>query len=141
MAAKLSLEAQLDDWCKEVRGRGEAVFKASVQETISIMQRVGPSVANPDASGGGNMPVDTGFLRNSLQVNGVGGGGEYSEGAVSLTIGIATLGDTLTASYSANYAPQMEERYGFVRLAAMQWPQTVRKMIETAKQRVAASNR
>jgi len=142
MAEKLTLAAQLDDWCREVRGRGEAVFKASAQETISIMQRVGPSVANPDASGGGNMPVDTGFLRNSLHVdvgNGASSGGDqYSEGEVALTLGGASLGDTVTASYGANYAPQMEERYGFVRLAALQWPQTVKKMIETAKRRVAA---
>jgi hypothetical protein len=74
----------------------------------------------------------------------------YNATAASLAIAGAKIGDTITASYSANYAPIRE--YGsssqppdaFVRLAAAQWQvivqhQTVRAMLTVAANRRKAS--
>lgn len=101
----------------------ERVFKASAQDVIELAQR-------PVAQGG-RMPVDTGFLRNSL-VSGLNGSTALS-GANSyvVTIAGADLGDSIFAGWTANYARHVE--YGargragrfFMRGAAQQWQQIV----------------
>ena len=62
-----TFSAQVSAWVRMSERRIETVFKEAAQDVISEMQEVGPSVANPDSHGGGNMPVDTGALRASLQ--------------------------------------------------------------------------
>lgn len=143
-----SFAAALDDWVLETKERTLAVFRGSAQEIIEVMQK-------PVAEGG-NMPVDTGFLRASLQVNlngwvptnrenpkpdaPKGALDTFNSTVAELVIAGAKLGDTVYASYSANYAPMME--YGtsktqpraFVRLAMAQAEtivkhQTVRAML------------
>jgi hypothetical protein len=85
----------------------EAVIKQSAQEVFSIAQ-------TPKAQGG-RMPVDTGFLRNSLvaELNGsaVGGGAD----AYTLAVAGAEIGDTIFAGWTADYARFME--YGTSRVA------------------------
>lgn len=122
-----------------------AVVKESVQRTVDRMQK-------PTAKGG-NMPVDTGFLRNSLQA-GINmpkpGPGEnpgnpagYNDGDVILAIQAAELGDTLWLTYSANYARYVEygaqgrPGRGFVRLATQRWQQTVSQVAIEARNRAS----
>lgn len=135
--------ADVNSWVEETQARMTAVFRSATQEVIEEMQK--------PRSEGGHMRIDTGFLRASLQVNVNGGpvsasnknpGGTfgYNATAASLAIAGANIGDTVYATYSANYAPMREYGTstqgpdGFVRLAAAQWQvivqhQTVRAML------------
>lgn len=120
---------------KEIKALQLAVFRESAQRTVEVMQ-------TPRAAGG-NLRVDTGFLRASL-LAGVGdvnfaitlkpeAEGKYAwdAGAVSLVIANADITDRITVVYTANYARPRE--YGsrgqpgdrFVGLAAQQWARTV----------------
>lgn len=130
--------------------RIETVFKESAQDVISEMQEVGPSVANPDSTGTGHMPVDTGALRASLQAainqpsNVVfrpptSGSVAYDPSHVALVIASAKVGETIYATYSVEYAKAMETRYGFTRLAAQNWQQIVNRRAAIVKRRVTAA--
>lgn len=72
------------------------VAKQSIQDTLRMAQT---TVAK-----GGDMPVDTGFLRNSLvtEVRGA----QVGEGADSYTLGISRLelGDPFQVAWTAEYA-------------------------------------
>lgn len=146
--AKSSFSASVEGWAAQTKERSEAVFKASAQRVISVIQTPGPSVANPAGGEGGNMPIDTGFLRASIQANLAGGlpilrdnpGGKYTYdgGQIDLVLAAAKLGDKITVAYGANYARHMEERYAFVRLGAQQWPQVVREVAAEAQARTKA---
>jgi len=102
---------------------------------------------------GGNIPVDTGFLRASLTaVIGDqmpasraappdGGAFAFVGDQVNLVIATADLNDTITVAYTANYARHVE--YGargrpgrrFVFLAAQQWPRIVEEVAREAQAR------
>jgi hypothetical protein len=140
-------------WVLETEARLNAVFRSSAQEVVAEMQK--------PRSEGGHMRIDTGFLRSSMQVtvNGgavsaslknPGGSFNYNPQAASLAISGAVIGDTITASYSANYAAIREygsasqSPDGFVRFAAAQWQvivqhQTVRAMLTVASNRRRAA--
>lgn len=138
--------AQVDAWVRETEARMTAVFRQSAQEVVGEMQR--------PVGEGGRMPVDTGFLRSSLQVSLNGapvpatrenpGGIHGAPDVASLVISGAELGDRIVASYSANYAPAVEygargrPPRGFVRGAAQQWQSIVRRVAQRLKDRVAA---
>lgn len=90
------------------------------------------------------MPVDTGFLRNSLQASLTAmpqttatpaPNVEYAFdiAGISSVIATADLDDTIFLGFTANYGPKMEERYGFVRLTAMEWPQIVSEIAARLK--------
>lgn len=134
--------------CEE---RLRVTAQVAVQETISIAQRVGPSVGNPDVQNeGGRMPVVTGFLRASLQ-GAVGsmpsgpsanpGGAEYPVGAqvAGEPVSVALLrwnpntGEPFFAGWTANYARYMEAYYGFLRGATELWDQTVEEAATQVK--------
>ena len=141
--AQDSFSAQVDAWVEDKIELQDAIFKESVQRTIEAMQ--------VPVSSGGNMPVDTGFLRASLQAA-LGDPGfsvvfkptdgssfTYNAGEVALVIASAHLGETITAVYTANYAFFVE--YGtskmgarrFVGLAAQQWPRIVSEVAAEAR--------
>lgn len=119
---KLSFGAQVGEWVKKVKTRELAVFRESAQRVIGEMQTA--------EGAGGRMPVDTGFLRASLQATiGAPAGGATGKplkrtkgqegviyhldaGQVALVIAGAELGHTIYATYGAAYARRME--YGFV---------------------------
>ncbi len=141
---RLSFAAQVDAWTRETEQRMTAVFRESASDVISEMQK--------PVGAGGNMPVDTGFLRASLQVgvntpavplNRANPGGSFTAPAVDLVIAGAELGDTITASYGANYAGHVN--YGargraprqFVGLAAQKWEQIVNAVVARLKNRRA----
>ncbi len=139
-----SFTAQVDAWVREAEERMTAVFRQASQEVIETMQT--------PVGAGGNMPVDTGFLRSSLQVGintepvAAALGNPNPEGsftyAASLAIAGAEVGDTVVASYSAKYAPAVEYGSGkrqprrFVALAAAQWPSIVNRVAERLKNSV-----
>lgn len=116
----LSFAAAVDEWTKQSEQRMERVFKES---TKRVIQEVRKPVAK-----GGNMPVDTGFLRNSLVAStdgptpidpkaGPADGASYDKagdvlsGDVSLIIAGAKIGQTIWACFTAAYARRQE--YGF----------------------------
>jgi hypothetical protein len=149
--AQKSYAASVGAWVRKSEARISAVLKMSAQDVISEMQEVGPSVANPDSFGTGHMPVDTGFLRASLQAainepapaiqfrSPSATSVAYDASPVALVIAGAKLGQTIYATYGAAYAPQMEARYGFVRLAAQNWQEIVSRNAVLARQRVSGS--
>lgn len=130
---RLGFAAQVDEWTRQTRERMEAVFKTAASDVIEAMQT--------PVGGGGNMPVDTGFLRASLVVSintelpatnrkNPGGAG-FSPRPVDMVIAGAALGDTIVAGYTANYAGYVNYGTGrmaprqFVERAAQQWPTIV----------------
>jgi hypothetical protein len=123
-----------------------AVRNESVQRLIAIAQ-------TPVAKGG-NLPVDTGFLRASgvatsdgslPPLKGAPPAGDhkysYDVGAVTLVIAQANIEATIIFAYTAKYARAQE--YGsrgragrrFVALAAQQWPQVVAEVVAEARGR------
>lgn len=139
-----SFSASVDRFISRSRRRMLVVFQQSVQDVIGVMQT--------PVGAGGNMPVDTGFLRASLTVdiNSMPQGykvktkyeaGSYvlDEAQYTLTINRARLGSKIYAVYLAEYAWFQEygsrghDGRGFVRLAAMQWKVIVARNVEKAK--------
>jgi hypothetical protein len=112
-----SLEAQLDAWTAKTLARTEAVIKTAVQDMTTEMQT--------PRSKGGRLPVDTGFLRNSILGNGV-----------APVIGLTRWNiesEPYTLGWTANYAIYMDARYGFFRLGIQNWPQHVQRAITKVK--------
>ena len=72
------------------------VAQQSLQEVIQEAQT--------PVGAGGNLPVDTGFLRNSLTIE--VRGAQVAEGGDSFTLGIAQLqlGDPISFAWTAQYA-------------------------------------
>lgn len=129
-----------------------AVLQASVQEVIE-------EALKPEEEGG-RIPVDTGFLRNSLvsELNGTtswpvthppkSGGYEGGSPSYALTVAEMEPGDIARFAFTAAYAARME--YGFVgedskgrtfnqqgrhfaESAAAQWPAIVERNIGKLK--------
>lgn len=126
-----SFEAQVDDWAKMSEARLVAVFRQSAQD-------LGEAVNTPKAKGG-NLPVDTGFLRASFgaDVNSTPRGSgttEFNMQALIVAIQRAVLGDELVFGYAANYAKKQEAKNGFIRLNVQKWPSIVKKANKQVKQ-------
>ena len=132
----------VDQLAKRYEGRMRAIVRTAVQETVSMAQR--------PKNSGGHMPIQTGFLRASIQAavhsmpsgpstNQGGHGGKRIYGPGSQAAGepvpVALLnwnpnsGDPLFVGWTANYARAMESKYGFMRLAAGKWDSTVKKAV------------
>lgn len=131
-----------------IKAAREAVFKESAQRLVAVMQTPGPSVANPDGGRGGALPIDTGFLRTSLQAV-IGSSPpvsrdrpsedltySYDAGEVNLVIAMAGIEDTITVAYTANYARFANYRYQFVGLAVQRWPGIVGEVEREVKARL-----
>ena len=140
-----NFQAQVGAWAKNSKAALEAIVHEAAQSVVDDMQT---AVGN-----GGNMPVDTGFLRASLlassssmpQISEANVGAKdssysYSSGPVSLVINDTPIGGTLYCGYTAAYAAHVN--YGsngragrlFVELAAQKWPQFVKQAEERAAQ-------
>lgn len=132
---------------QETQERMDAVFAVSIQKTVALMQE--------PLGAGGNMPIDTGFLRNSivatpgatppaisLRKNPGTGVFEYDSGAVNLVIAGAKVLEGMTVLYSADYAVYVEfgarGRPGrrFVGLAVQQFPQVVSRASRELEHRI-----
>lgn len=143
--AQGSFSAQISDWVKETRERRDAVYRGSAQRIVEIMQT--------PRGAGGNLRVDTGFLRASLVVTTSSAlpaqtakpdgpvTFSYDAAASSLVIAGADIKDPITAVYTANYARPRE--YGargqagdrWVALASQRWPQVVEQECAEARAR------
>lgn len=107
--SNLSFAAQIDGLVKKTERNMTAVFREASKRVIQQAQD--------------NVPVDTGFLRSSLQVaiNQPVPPAIRPQGApvpgpnISAVIAGASLGDTITAGYTAVYAPFVE--YGTSRMS------------------------
>jgi len=107
--------------------RATAIMRESAQRVIEQAQTA--------RGNGGNMPVDTGFLRASGQASLTGlpsGPSHQGEGFgnfdYTFVIAQAKLGGTIWFGWTANYAIYMEFRYGFMRLAAQNWQAIVNQV-------------
>jgi len=143
--AQGSFAAQVSDWVRETKARTDAVYRESAQRVVETMQV-------PRAAGG-NMRVDTGFLRASLVATTTGilpplqakpdgvAAFAYDAGQINLVINGADITNTITVAYTANYARPRE--YGsrgqpgdrFVALAAQQWQRIVSEVATEAQAR------
>jgi hypothetical protein len=136
--------ATVDAWCLKSQKRMLAIFRGSAQRTVSIAQTGVPHI-----------PVDLGFARASVRastesmpaidpgfVNKTGQTFAYDPGEIVLVIAGAELGQTIYIGWTAAYVGELERGHskqapsGFVRLAAMQWQQTVNGVVADAKARV-----
>lgn len=126
--------AQLDKWANQTSRDLELIFKESAQELFSKSQ-------TPVAQGG-NMPVDTGFLRNSFVAGLNGSTSLTGPDAYVAAIAGAKLGDVVFGGWTAKYAARIEFGFsgqdslgrtynqdgrGFARKAAMEWQQIVQR--------------
>jgi len=136
----MSFEADVNAWARKTETRLRAVFRSSMQEVARQAQE-------PQAKGG-NLPVDTGFLRNSggaaLNDFPARQGEEGQEGssaakaaesATAAAIARANIGDEIIFGWTAVYARPMEARYGFMRNAADNWQRIVKREAEEIKRR------
>lgn len=124
-----SFTAQVEGFADKAREVQEAIFKEATQQLFEDAQ-------TPVAKGG-NMPVDTGFLRASFKgtLNAPASGVEFNTTGVPaaggddyvLTIAGADIEDTIYGTWTANYAGYVN--YGangrpgrqFVGLAVQRW--------------------
>jgi hypothetical protein len=120
-----SFAASLDAFADKTVAQMRAVMQESVQEVVATAQ-------TPKAQGG-RMPVDTGFLRNSLASGVNGAFGAPAPESYELTIAGMEIGDVARFAWTANYAMYQElgtsKMHGnhFVGAAAAEWPQIVER--------------
>lgn len=122
-----SFAEQVGAFVAQSEGRMTTVFRESMQNAINEAQR--------ERGKGGNMPVDTGFLRATGDAAFTGdslpeadnGVYKWSPTASLIIINQAKLGDIVYFGWLANYAQFMERRYGFARLASQNWDQIVQR--------------
>ncbi len=89
------------------------------------------SIAQKPVAAGGNMPIDTGFLRESLQTGLNGSHGLTGPESYVFTIAGSEIGDTILGGWTVEYARHVH--YGtrgsngrmWVSLAAQHWQQIV----------------
>ncbi|MGX9443867.1 hypothetical protein ACWX0K_14995 [Nitrobacteraceae bacterium UC4446_H13] len=167
--------AQVEAWVAQSEDLLVGVFHEATQRTIDIMQTPGPSKASTKkaiekgaglgkngrnskkafgpvgpGTGGGRLPVDTGFLWHSLVVSTEGmpmmrdnptaaQSYTYNPGPINATIDNASIGQTLFCGYSAKYARKVEFSYGylFVNTATQRWSQTVNAVVQDLKGRMS----
>lgn len=139
--AKSNFAHQVGQFVAKSESRMTAVFRQSALDLIEEAQ-------TPRASGG-NIPVDTGFMRNSgmasLNTMPSGeamkpkdyAGGSWNQDDAALIISRAQLGDRVIFGYVANYSIYMERRYGWVRLAAQNWNSIVQRNAKRLEERVS----
>lgn len=98
-----------EEWAKLTRRRLEATFRNAVQALAMEASKTIPA--------GGRVPIRTGNLARSIQVNKAsiqqgGVGKEYVAQDLGLAVAGLKLGDKAYIGYQANYAKRMN--YGFV---------------------------
>lgn len=140
-----NFSATVSKWVSDVEEVHLAVFREASKRVVEDM--LVPRGA------GGNLPVDTGFLRASVRASTsemptlIEGakpvkGATYSpDGQVNLVIAGAELGETLFVGFTAIYARRVNYSTGylFVELAAAKWQQIVSQVEAELLQRAGLS--
>jgi Bacteriophage HK97-gp10, putative tail-component len=141
--ATLTFGAAVTAWVAKTKERQNAVFRESAQRIVELMVMA--------------TPVDSGFLRASLQV-GINeplpplmrentGGAAFTVPSYLMVIAGAEIGDFITAGYTAKYAAHVEfgtqnmSGRGWVRSAAMQWQRIVNEVAAEAQASARQSRR
>lgn len=145
--------ASVADWVNEVEGAAEAIFKESVQELVATAQS--------------RVPIDTGYMKNSLlgstammpPINpeaapAKGSSHPYTGGEITAVINGLDLGETVWLGYTAVYSLRLEYGFngvdslgrvynqqpiGFVRLAAQDWVNIVQRQSQRLSATLAFS--
>ncbi|HEL4296710.1 TPA: hypothetical protein UM674_000639 [Stenotrophomonas maltophilia] len=133
---------QVKAFTEKARLRQEAIFKGSAQK---LMEE-----ANTPEGQGGKMPVDTGFLRNSVAAS-TDGPPEAGGQPVELVFLGLQVGQTVWAGWTAKYAMRMEHGFfgedskgrtyaqagkGFARAAAQNWAFIVEAVAKEVKDQI-----
>lgn len=130
-----SFADQVKEHIEKAQSDLRATLRTAVQDTISMAQQ--------PVGDGGRMPIKTGFLRASIQAAlwGAPAGPSSNPSRVDVTgtqqlagepVSVVLLrwdpskGTPLVVGWTANYARNMEAKYGFLRNAVGQWDVTVR---------------
>lgn len=141
-----SFSAQIDEWVAKTKADIETVVKGSAFDVITEMQ-------TPVASGG-NLRVDTRFLRSSLKVNLTGpvaidtanpyktpnSAPDWDDAGLKAAVASFGIGDTLYATYAAEYAAIVHYKTGpqWVTLAAQNWQNIVNRNVAALKSSTAS---
>lgn len=113
-----TFEAQVAVWLVRAEAEVERVVKTAALDVVEEMQR--------PVQEGGNLPVDTGTLRNSLTTTSGESTATGAEGYREV-IAAAELGEDITGIYTAPYARIVHDGTSkrpprpWVELAAMRW--------------------
>ena len=130
---------QVNRYAKKYEGRMRAIARTAVLDTVSMAQRT--------RGNGGRMPVDTGFLRASIQaaIGTMPSGPTRNDGeekysgdtqaagepvVVTLLRWNPNTGSPLFVGWTANYARKQQAKNGFMRGAVEKWDQTVTKAVK-----------
>jgi hypothetical protein len=122
---------QVEAFAGKTREQMRNVLRNSVQDVLETAQL-------PKARGG-RMPVDTGFLRNSLASGLNGAFGQPDANSYTLTVAGMDLGDVARFAWTAKYAIHQELGTSkfpgnhFVGAAAAQWEKFVAANAARAK--------
>lgn len=135
--------ATIQRWAEATEADLLAIFRESVEDFVDEMQ--------VPVGGGGNMPVDTGFLRMSVRLSLTGpepmtraNPGKpvpYDNAQISLAIRGLELGKPAWISYVANYAAYVHFGVGgregrqWITLAAQNWPAIVARATARVKEK------
>lgn len=142
--ATLTFTASLSSFELKTKEAMSAIVRQSAQDVIEAANTPQPSVKQ---TGGafeiGKVPVDTGFLRNSLATLLNGGSGLQGGDAYIAVLAEAGVGDVIEARWTAEYAVAVE--YGsrnvqprmFVRYNVERW----QAIVEANAQRIAGARR
>lgn len=133
-----TFEITVEDWVAKSKEVTDAIIKESTQRIVN-------EIRTPRARGG-NMPVDTGFLRASVtvQINTLSAPVTMNPNRKMkhpdstqwvINLAQAEAGDIIFVAFTANYAVFMEARYGFVRLGIQNFQQHVNAATQELKAR------
>ena len=139
-----TFSAKVDDWARKSEARVDAVRRQSVQELTEV-------ILTPKAKGG-NLRVDTGFLRSSWlgstaampkanREKPSGDNFDWDSASYAVTIANWKAGQTFYAGFGANYAAARE--YGargqpadlMVKLGVQRWQQIVEQVAREMRSR------
>ena len=131
--------AQVREIAEKLKARQEAIFRGSAAR---VLER-----ASVPKGQGGRMPVDTGFLRNSVRASTAGVPNSSSEDP-AVTFARMAVGDTVTVGWTAAYAMRMEHGFfgedslgrtyaqqgnGFLRAELQNWSAIVKEVTAEVK--------
>ncbi len=116
--------AKTNQFVRDTKARLEAVFVDSAQDLFAEAQL--------PVSAGGNMPVDFGFLRNSLQTGLDGEAGTEGEDSYVVALASAKIGQKVVGRWTAVYAAYQHYTIGhlWVDKAVQNWQRIVTKNVQ-----------